>query len=138
MLFWSSTENRYSEFSAGTNCSIKIDNKLSSVFPLCDFMCSQKDNTFAGIHQKQKIRETGKNTIWLCYTLWFCTVYPWFFSILENKRGKKRGEAKKGTGKEATEGGGEAKAQRRGETKAKGGWKAKEALWKGDKDQGMT
>ncbi len=58
--------------------------------------------------------------------------------IVENKRGKKRGEAKEGTGKEATEGGGEAEAERRGEKKAKGGWKAKEALWKGDKDQGMT
>lgn len=67
-----------------------------------------------------------------CYTLWFCTVYTWSFSILENKRGKKRGEAKERTGKEAAKGGGEEETQRGGETKAEGGWKTEETVWKRD------
>ncbi len=53
--------NRKPLISVGTNYS--PSHKLSSVFPLCDFICSQKDDTIARIHQKQEVRETGKNTI---------------------------------------------------------------------------
>lgn len=55
-------------------------------------------------------------------------LYTLFFSTLENKRGKKRGEAKERAGKEAAKRGREEETQRGRETKAEGGRKAEETL----------
>jgi len=53
------------------------------MFPLCDFFCSQKDDTLVGIHQKQEIRETGKGSV--C-TMVFTAVLYCIYMILFDSR----------------------------------------------------